>query len=58
MNDYYGVLINIYFIVDRKKNIIFINFLMDTLFLYYLNMLLLSQIYNSDGFIWVCYFQV
>lgn len=42
MNDYYDVLINIYFIVDRKKNIIFINFLMDTLFLYYLNMLLLS----------------
>lgn len=47
MNDYYDILINIYFVVDRKKDIIFIVFVMDMLFLCYLNMLLLVWIYDS-----------
>lgn len=46
-NDYYDILINIYLIVDRKKNTTLIVFAMDAPFSRYPNMSLPARIHDS-----------
>jgi hypothetical protein len=48
MNDYYDILINIYLVVDRKKDTTLIVFEVDTPFSRYPNMSLPARIHDSD----------
>lgn len=47
-NDYYDILINIYLIVDRKKNTTLVVFAMDAPFSRYPNMSLPARIHDSE----------
>ena len=49
MNDYYDILINIYLVVDRKKDTTLIVFAMDTPFSRYPNMSLPARIHDSES---------